>query len=295
MAKQVINIGRTANDRSGDPLRTAFNKVNENFTELYNTLGGTASLGDFSITSRTIASTTQGNVILRALGPSGSPSDPPLEYNWLFTSGGRLSMPAGGDIVDSNGVSVLSNRIVSTVAPPPGTEEVGEVTAITVTNSPNPNWTSDTGVFANGINFVVSVDGAGNATVSTINDGGTGHYIGETFGPVLGSAFGGTDVVDDMYFQVTAIAAANYAALDLTKAVQKLSDGSYSLGNGVEGQLMYFVRTTGSTGIIRIHVTNTCRINGVEYTNNFLDLGSNDIVTFLYTDSAWQAVGGLWD
>jgi hypothetical protein len=34
MTKQIINIGRTANDRSGDPLRTAFEKVNDNFAEL---------------------------------------------------------------------------------------------------------------------------------------------------------------------------------------------------------------------------------------------------------------------
>lgn len=37
MAKQTINIGRVANDKSGDPLRTAFDKINQNFTELYNT------------------------------------------------------------------------------------------------------------------------------------------------------------------------------------------------------------------------------------------------------------------
>jgi hypothetical protein len=35
MAKQVINIGTTANDGTGDPLRDAFDKVNDNFTELY--------------------------------------------------------------------------------------------------------------------------------------------------------------------------------------------------------------------------------------------------------------------
>jgi hypothetical protein len=35
MAKQTINIGSSANDKTGDPLRTAFNKINENFTELY--------------------------------------------------------------------------------------------------------------------------------------------------------------------------------------------------------------------------------------------------------------------
>ena len=35
MAKQTINIGVAANDGSGDPLRTAFDKVNDNFTEVY--------------------------------------------------------------------------------------------------------------------------------------------------------------------------------------------------------------------------------------------------------------------
>jgi len=40
MAKQTINIGSTANDGTGDPLRTAFNKINANFSELYTELGG---------------------------------------------------------------------------------------------------------------------------------------------------------------------------------------------------------------------------------------------------------------
>jgi hypothetical protein len=38
MAKQTINIGSSANRGDGDPLRTAFRRVNENFTELYNTV-----------------------------------------------------------------------------------------------------------------------------------------------------------------------------------------------------------------------------------------------------------------
>lgn len=35
MTKQTINIGSAANDKTGDPLRIAFDKVNQNFTELY--------------------------------------------------------------------------------------------------------------------------------------------------------------------------------------------------------------------------------------------------------------------
>ena len=36
MAKQEINIGTMADNKSGDTLRAAFTKINENFTELYN-------------------------------------------------------------------------------------------------------------------------------------------------------------------------------------------------------------------------------------------------------------------
>ena len=35
MAKQVIGIGTVANDGTGDPIRTAMDKINDNFTELY--------------------------------------------------------------------------------------------------------------------------------------------------------------------------------------------------------------------------------------------------------------------
>ena len=36
MSQQLINVGTTPNDHLGDPLRTAFQKTNANFTELYN-------------------------------------------------------------------------------------------------------------------------------------------------------------------------------------------------------------------------------------------------------------------
>ena len=44
MAKQVINIGASANDGSGDPLRNAFDKVNDNFNEIYFSYGNASTL-----------------------------------------------------------------------------------------------------------------------------------------------------------------------------------------------------------------------------------------------------------
>ena len=69
MAKQTVNLGSSANDGTGDPLRTAFDKINDNFDELY--LYSTATTGNnITITGNTIASdNTNGNI---TLDPNGT-------------------------------------------------------------------------------------------------------------------------------------------------------------------------------------------------------------------------------
>ena len=39
MTKKIINIGASPNDGTGDPLRNALEKSNDNFNELYLALG----------------------------------------------------------------------------------------------------------------------------------------------------------------------------------------------------------------------------------------------------------------
>ena len=65
MAQQTVSIGSSANDGTGDPLRTAFTKINANFSELYGDtaeandilddtspqLGGNLDINGFNITS----------------------------------------------------------------------------------------------------------------------------------------------------------------------------------------------------------------------------------------------------
>jgi len=57
MARQNINIGSSANDGTGDPLRTAFDKINDNFIELYgadndiNTLDANMDVNNYAITT----------------------------------------------------------------------------------------------------------------------------------------------------------------------------------------------------------------------------------------------------
>lgn len=54
MAKKVISVGVTANDGTGDTLRSGAQSINDNFTELYNALGGESG-APLSIVSKIIA------------------------------------------------------------------------------------------------------------------------------------------------------------------------------------------------------------------------------------------------
>lgn len=66
MAQQIINIGENANDGTGEPLREAFNAVNENFTEIYNA----GPVGSNVNISNNVISTTglNENLIIEANG-----------------------------------------------------------------------------------------------------------------------------------------------------------------------------------------------------------------------------------
>jgi len=61
MAKQNINVGTAANDKKGDSLRAAFQKVNANFSELYTALGlvvdANLNLGAFEFAGSTLSTT----------------------------------------------------------------------------------------------------------------------------------------------------------------------------------------------------------------------------------------------
>lgn len=57
MAKQTVNLGTAANDGTGDPLRTAFDKLNDNFDEVYgNNFVTQAQLGAEFTSKATITS-----------------------------------------------------------------------------------------------------------------------------------------------------------------------------------------------------------------------------------------------
>jgi hypothetical protein len=69
MSKQIINVGTNQDDGTGDNLRAAFIKVNDNFTEVYNELGGVA-LSNIKMSGSTITTDTSNSGII--IDPSGT-------------------------------------------------------------------------------------------------------------------------------------------------------------------------------------------------------------------------------
>ena len=103
MTQQVINIGSAPNDSTGDPIRTAFDKINTNFTELYTTGAGSSN---FRLQLNTM-STSVGNI---NLSPAGGGSIVTGSLNNLFVSNTAVSTDQNtGALVVAGGVGIGGN------------------------------------------------------------------------------------------------------------------------------------------------------------------------------------------
>jgi hypothetical protein len=134
MAKQNINVGTTANDKKGDSLRAAFQKVNANFTELYTELGlvndVTLSLGAFEFASSTISTTdstpividqsvtvssdlTVGGDILPQTANGGDLGSSTLPWRSLYVSNNTIYIGGTAVGIDANGQLTVSGSQVT--------------------------------------------------------------------------------------------------------------------------------------------------------------------------------------
>jgi hypothetical protein len=98
-----------------------------------------------------------------------------------------------------------------------------------------------------------------------------------------------------------------FTDLDLTKSINKLTNGDYSLANGVDGQIMHLVMQDGANpSSIGVVVANF-RIDGTVGSSGLLVpfktfndanatyFDSRGFCTLIFTDGAWQQSGGSWD
>jgi len=132
MTQEIINIGAAPNDGEGDPLRTAFEKVNNNFSQLYSTgfftseaysTGNTAgqviftspvesfTQGIFQVNSNDTSSTDTENIMLNVSVINDGSGLKWNGHNTLFN--GNVLTEYDVDIFDSN-VRILVNPIIDT-------------------------------------------------------------------------------------------------------------------------------------------------------------------------------------
>ena len=63
MTQLIINVGNVANDGQGTPLRTAFQYINTNFTELYSGVQTPTALANLTPVSGARAFVNNGNLV----------------------------------------------------------------------------------------------------------------------------------------------------------------------------------------------------------------------------------------
>ena len=187
MAQEVINIGTAPNDGLGDPLRTAFGKTNNNFSQLFSTAGIT---GIANGTSNVQIPVANGNVTISSAGAS----------NILIVSGTGVYSTG---TLNVTGLATLSNLSVTGAVTSTGTiQSLADVTAVTVTASGNLSANNavitnniSAGLFTGngaGLTGVVAVGNVGAA--SQLTNGTTTMNIPVANGNMIGNVGGVTNI-----------------------------------------------------------------------------------------------------
>jgi hypothetical protein len=129
MSQQFINIGSAPNDSTGDPLRTAFQKVNSNFTEIYGNIASSnflfqvntmstsqgdmtispANNGNIFITGVIIASNTiQGSITGSAASATIAGTASYASTSGLATAASTVVQPTQGNITGLGTLTTLT-------------------------------------------------------------------------------------------------------------------------------------------------------------------------------------------
>ena len=204
MAQQTINIGTSANDGTGDPLRTAFDKINDNFSELYGSsaeandikedtspqLGGNLDLnGQKIITARSNESIT--------LDPAGTGT---IELNANTNVTGNLT--ATGNIIANGNINLgdaAGDQVkVTGVFEADQLQIDGTTLTSTITNG-------DVTILGNGTGGVIISDVTINDNEITTNDSNNNLILGAAgTGDVIvsGVKFNGTEISSDDSTQI---------------------------------------------------------------------------------------------
>ena len=199
MAQQTLNIGSNANDGTGDTLRVAMQKVNENFTEIYSAPGITVD--SLSFTGNEITATRSNDDIV--FQPAGT---------------GAVSFPAIR-IDDNNIVGTRSNDDINLLPSGTGSVVFGaiKIKGTSLSSDDSTTININDGLIVDG---TLNVSGAATLTGST-NLGSTlavasGLTTLSTLTVTSTTSLVGTTTVDNLTFNDNTIGSSSNADINLT-------------------------------------------------------------------------------
>ena len=133
MANQVLGLGGNANDGTGDTLRAASDKINDNFLEIYTLLGDTSSWSSGISATASVISLTAPSISGVVAGTQTSATITTLAtttVNGTTLKGGTLVL-AAGSITDTSGAISFGNENITTT----GTFGAGNITVGNIISS----------------------------------------------------------------------------------------------------------------------------------------------------------------
>jgi hypothetical protein len=282
MAKQTVNLGTMADNKSGDPLRTAFEKINENFDELYANTHNNSSL-------------VKQGASLEELGDFYSAYES-LLYQFLDIMAqleGQEGYPFGVQLPITNPEAAYVALMQY------GPNEIPGFISLVATAGSLRN------AFTGFQEAVVSAEITSGEVTLRFNN------LGELVfpdGTKQKTAYQGT--LPELYVPTQS----GTTVLDVTKQIHKLtpvdsSGGSvYHLPNGVEGQIIYIVPAAGgeqSNELTSMSFDNARWTNGNGIINSNEGVtwwlpfrgyqGTSAVLTLIFTDGAWNLPHNYFD
>ena len=161
----VIGVGTTANDGSGDPVRTAFQKANTNFTAVFLNILTVSNTVTATVANLTTVSNTVGTVAANLTTVSNTVT---VNTGNITTVSNSVGTVAGNLTIVSNSLTTVSNSLTGKINAQTGTTyaflaaDAGKLT--TFTNAAAVAVTL--AVFADGTVFHVKNLGAGVVTIT---------------------------------------------------------------------------------------------------------------------------------
>jgi len=277
MAKQTIGLGAAANDSTGDTLRTGGGKVNDNFDEIYSTIGNGSTL---LITTGNAAD----NQVLKYNGTTFVPSDFGLLTTALDVNGNNITSSSSGNIVldpDGNGnVNIVAGGTTSVFNGSDGT--VDFPTSISYINEYAALGNAPSAASYPGYFF--TVDGDDNPYVNiNITAGG----VGDTRAALL-TQYSGIDALSDV--DTTSTTPLNNQVLKWSSAESKWIPADDQSGLT---ELNLFTTITADTGSTTADsATDSIAIEGG---SNITTSITGDVLTIDFSGTVTSTFAGLTD